>query len=296
MKSGIEFIDNGSFKVQYNAPSRDFSDLRTEFNIDATNISKEHGPVYIAFSSGVDSQIILRSFIDMNLDFRAVFLYSPGVNDLEYQRVLICKKFYGSKIDIYKINFKEHKEEWLKEAEGKNNNYITQFPFRYLSSKLEEPWPIITQGAVEPALIGSTNTNVCIYHNKTEIMVIRHELMGKFRKVIDFPYSPESVASYYTDEQLQTFANSFQYFYDNGLPVKPSQFFNMYAKPFVKGRHYKKDVIWFNKLTGAENYPKWLLTNDPYDEKKKVSVPYWDLVKFLETKREGYKIYKDWLY
>lgn len=291
MKFGIEFINNGKFKVRYNSPSREFSNLRKEFNIDASNLSAKFGPLYVAFSSGVDSQIILRSFLDQKLDVTPIFLHAVGYNDIEYKRVLMCEEFFKIPIKVYTVDIEQHKSQWLLETDL---NVRSQLPFEYLSSKLENNWPIITQGAIEPAIVGDNPINASVYHNKKETMILRHALMQKHRKVIDFPYSPEAVASYYTDPMMKMFCNSLFYFSDSNVPYIDR--YNTFAKPFVKGRYYGKDILWFNKLTGSENYPEWLAKGSDYDTTTRVSVPYWKLVNFLETQINTSKTFKDWIY
>jgi hypothetical protein len=92
---------------------------------------------------------------------------------------------------------------------------------------------------------------------------------------------------------MKTFASTFKYFVKNTLGVEQSQMFNAYAKSFVKGQYYKKDIIWFSKLTGYENGPDWLLQLD-YIKDTRISVPYWELVDFLENTRGQQKTFSSW--
>ena len=295
INQGITFSKDGdSFSVNYKSPSRKISNLREEFNNDAVNISKKYGKVYIAFSSGVDSQIILRCFIDMKLDFEAVFLHIKGYNEKEYQQLLECQQFYGINFKIFELDADQYKNEWI-ESNNKNNvNSLVQYPFEYLSKNLEESWPLITQGKSEPAIIGTNSKNCSIYHNYYEAMELRFDLINRYRTVLDFPYSPESITSYYTDENLKTFVSTLKYF--NSSEHSPSdilQYFNNYAKPFVKGKYFSKDILWFPKLNGTENYPEWLLKME-FNRNFRVSVPYWDLVNFLESTVDEIKNYSEW--
>lgn len=293
----IEFSKHPDpFSVTYTSPSRNFKNLREEFQFDAFNISKEYGQVYVAFSSGVDSQIIARSFIDMKCasDVEFVFLHIKGVNETELEHVKECEKILNIKVRIVTLDLIKVKEKWIKEDEKNPVTAIAQFPFRYLSEKLKEKFPIITQGSVEPAIVGSFKENAAIYHNRYEAMELRFRLVEKKRKIIDFPYSAESVASYYTDPQMKLFVNNLKYFWNNSISVEPSQFFNTYAKPFVKGQYYK-DILWFGKLTGLEKAPLWL-RQTTYVKETRVTVPYWDLVDFLENTRNEKKTYSEWLF
>src|SRR6185436_823305 len=165
IKSGIEYLGPENFSVVYNSPGRHIHDLREEFNNDAKELSRQHGPVYIGFSSGVDSQIITRCFLDMKLDAEYVFLYIKGYNEKEYMQVIECEKFYGIKVCVIELDIEQHKNTWI--ADNKQNpvNSLIQYPFHYLSSVLKENWPIVTQGKMEPSVVGTYKGNVSITHN-----------------------------------------------------------------------------------------------------------------------------------
>jgi len=300
-KLGIEFSNTpDKFSVTYNSPTRKIGNLREEFNNDALSISKAEGPVYIAFSSGIDSQIIVRCFLDLKLDAEFVFLHMVGHNEQEYQQILECEKFFNISVRKIEVRPEEYKSAWLKDNEKNKIDSISHYPFLYLSSKLEEAWPVITQGKAEPALVGTSKTKMSIYHNYYESMELRFSLMGRHRKIYDFPYSSEAITSYYTDNNMKTFASNIKYFAGNNLKfnnhfIEYTQYYNSYAKPFVKGQYFKDDVIWFPKLTGTEQHPEWL-AGLGHSKNTRVSVPYWDLVNFLENNLNESKTYSDWFY
>ncbi len=292
---GLKFSGPENFSVTYHSPRRKIGNLREEFNNDAVELSTNLGMVYIAFSSGIDSQIIARSFLDMGLDAEYVFLHNKGKNDLELKHVLECEKFYGIKVRKIELDINEYKDVWRADNEKHFASSITQYPFLYLSEQLEEDWPIITQGKAEPAIVGDRKDIMSIYHNYYEDMELRFSLMKNRRQVFDFPVSPEAITSYYTDDNLKTFASNIKYFAQNQIKISQSQFFNMYAKPFVKGKYFKDDVIWYSKLTGTENYPDWMIAAN-YIKETRVSVPYWNLVDFLENTIDQEKTYNQWMY
>jgi hypothetical protein len=300
IKSAINFTnDSSGFKVTYNSPTRKFKDLREEFNNDALTLGKE-GPVYISFSAGVDSQIIARCFIDMKIDAEFVFLYIKNHNEQEYQQVIECEKYWGISVKKIELDLKKFKTKWIKDNQSNPVDSLVQYPFLYLSSQLEESWPIVTQGKSEPALVGINPNKIAVYHNFYEAMELRFNLMNRYRTVYDFPFSPEAIASYYTDDNMKTFASTIKYFGNNnlqfeGAPVQYNQYYNTYAKPFVKGKYFKNDILWFSKLTGAEKYPDWLLKMG-FSPNTRVSVPYWDLVNFLSNELDSSKDYKDWIF
>lgn len=296
---GVEYLgDVDNFYVRHHAPRRDVKDLRTEFNRDAQTIYETYGKVYVAFSSGIDSQIIARCFVDQGLPAEYVFLHVPGCNDLELKHVLECENFFGISVRKIQIDLEEHREEWIERSKTEIVPSMHQYQFEWLCQQLPEPYPVIMQGAMEPYVVGNNAGNVAIYRNMFEDMRQRITFMEKHRTVLDFPFSPESIASYYTDRALQGFCASIQTFrenalHKNGQPVSHGQMWNYYAKPIVKGQYFLKDIIWYGKLSGYEIYPDWFVSNY-YIKETRVSVPYWDLVDFLTNNRNSYKDYRDW--
>jgi hypothetical protein len=311
---GIEFGDSENFSVKYRSPRRKVNSLRDEFNNDALEISKTYGPVYIGFSSGVDSQIITRCFLDNDLDCDFVFLHVKDVNNLELERVIECEKYYGIEVKKYFLDINQFKEEWIKRSQTEVPRSMHQYQFEWLSKTLSGNIPIVTQGANEPAVIGGWhrglrtsehNRPVSIYHNYEEGSLQRKRLMEKFRPVIDFPFSPEAITSYYTENSFKNFSKNINYFIETDSIIshlsKDSDYyrhklgyFNLFAKPFIKGNYFK-DIIWHGKLSGNELSPEWL-KSDTIRKDAAITVPYWELVDFLENNLNQEKIYSKWLF
>lgn len=310
---GIEFGTPDNFYIKYQSPRRKIGNLREEFNVDAIEISKAYGPVYIGFSSGVDSQIITRCFLDNKLDCEFVFLHIKDINDLEYQRVVECEKYYGIEVKKYLLDVNQFKEEWIQRSQTELPRHMHQYQFEWLSNNLSESYPFLFQGANEPAIIGGWhkglrtqehNYPVSIYHNYEEGSLQRKRIMEKFRPILDFPFSPEAIASYYTDNLMQTFCRNINYFIETDSIISTLSndieyfrhklgYFNLFAKPFIKGSYFK-DVLWYGKLSGNEKAPDWM-KSDTIRKGTAVAVPYWDLVEFLSNNINQEKIYSKWL-
>jgi len=312
--TAIEFGSSHNFYVKYRSPRREIKSLRTEFNNDAIEIAKTYGKVYIGLSSGVDSQIITRCFLDNNLDCEFVFLYAKGINDLEYERIIWCEKYFGIEIKKYTIDIDSFKDQWILRSKKEKNKSMHQYQFEWLSSILPEPYPFVTQGSYEPAIVGGWYRQlrddehdypVAIYHNYEEAMLQRKRLMEQYRPIIEFPFSPEALTSYYTHTAFKTFCKNLNYFIESD-PVIPSlwqeqdyflhklNYFNLYAKPFIKGEYFK-DILWYGKLSGYEKTRNWLISNN-YNKSTAVTVPFWDLIDFLENNIGQEKIYSDWIF
>jgi hypothetical protein len=99
---------------------------------------------------------------------------------------------------------------------------------------------------------------------------------------------------------MKSFAHTMQYFTETNLSrnnklLTKDQYWNCFAKPILKGKYFKDELIWYGKMTGYEKFPDWITPQQEIKETR-VSVPYWDLVNFLENNRSTHKEYSDWIY
>jgi hypothetical protein len=291
------------YVVKYQSPSRKFGDLREELNNDAKLIGEKYGKVYVAFSSGVDSQVILRCFLDMKVDFEPFFIHVKGRNDFEKTVVELSEKFYGIKIKILEVQLEEHREEWEARSISENFPTLVHYPFELASKMLPENYPMIMSGANEPAIIGNRIIGLHIYHNYHESLRLRFNLINKHRTILDFPYSAESLASYYCDDLIKIWGDVCNYYITNDLvvsgtqqPMVPGSRFNYYLKGLLKGKYFKKDILWPSKKSGYENYPNWMIPHWAYPKEAHISVNYNDVVQHLESCSGSIKEFKDWIF
>lgn len=292
--------ERGHF-VTYRSPIRKFGNLREELNNDVKLINNTHGKVYVAFSSGVDSQVILRCFLDMKGDFEPFFMHVKGLNDFELNMVRQSEKFYGISIKILEIDINQFKDQWLTDKIVNNLQTLIHHPFEWASKQLPENYPMIMSGANEPAIIGTDKSGIHIYHNADESLNLRFKRINQSRTILDFPYSSESLASYYCDELIKTWCDVCNYYITNGLvtsddhkPVDPGSRFNYYLKGFIKGKYFKKDILWPAKKSGYENYPNWMIPHFPYTKEANISANYNNIVEHLELCNGTLKEFRGW--
>jgi len=296
-------INDQEYIVKYQSPSRQFGDLREELNNDANLISEKYGKVYVAFSSGVDSQVMLRCFLDMKRDFEPFFIHVKGYNDFEKSVVERSEKFYGIKIKTIEIQLESYRDEWLARSTSEKFPTLVHYPFEMASKLLPNDYPIIMSGANEPAIIGNPNTGLHIYHNHYESLLLRFRLIGKHRTILDFPYSAESLASYYCDDLIKTWRDVCNYYITNDLliastrkPIDAGSRFNYYLKGLLKGKYFKKDILWPSKKSGYENYPEWTIPHWTYPKEANISANYNDIVAHLESCSGTSKEFKGWIF
>jgi len=279
-------FDSNGYSVTYRSPSRQFGNLREELNKDAMLINKDHGPVYIAFSSGLDSQVILRCFLDMKCDFIPFFVHVEGYNDFEYDVVLKSEKFYGFEVEKHSIKISDYQEQWIKHSIDNNIPTCLHYPLVHIINTLSEQFPIVTSGANEPCIVGENN--MLIYHNYHEQMQLRFKMISETRKVFDFPYTSESLAAYYCDDIIKTYNDVGTYFHNNTLVYSrtgsfpKTDYFNAYIKPFVKGKYFKKDILYPSKRTGYEIYPLEMVRNITTPPEARIFANYQEVVTHLE--------------
>jgi hypothetical protein len=236
----------------------------------------------------------------MKGDFEPFFIHVKGRNDFEYNLVKESEKFYGITIKTLELNLEEYKEEWLQRKEIDKSITLLHHPFEWASKQLPERFPMIMSGANEPAIIGNTNKGIHIYHNYYESLLLRFNLINQHRTILDFPYSAESLAAYYCDDLIKTWADVCEYYINNDLissktmKMAPLNRFNYYLKGLVKGQYFKKDILWPTKKTGYENYPEWTVPHFSYPIETSVSVNYNELVEHLESCSGTIKEFKDW--
>ena len=83
--SGINFsFENEKFFIEIDSCSRSVGNLREEFKRRAIDLYQNNKRITLSLSSGLDSQAVLHTFIELGIDIEYAFLYFPGFNDNEY--------------------------------------------------------------------------------------------------------------------------------------------------------------------------------------------------------------------
>jgi hypothetical protein len=88
----------------------EFSNLRTESKNLAKDLAEKNNQNLLIMNSGVDSQIILSSFISQNLNIVPLFFLIPGINDSDIYYIKYLERLYNISINIKNVdlNNKEH--------------------------------------------------------------------------------------------------------------------------------------------------------------------------------------------
>ena len=101
MKYGLD--ENGKYWIEYTSLPRPIGNMRQELDLACQRIAAERKTI-ISLSSGLDSQVVLHSFMQQGLPHESAFMYHPGFNDSEFENIKILEKKYNFKCNIIDID------------------------------------------------------------------------------------------------------------------------------------------------------------------------------------------------
>lgn len=96
--------DDNGFYIEFKSKSRKVGNVRQEFEIQAQQLYKENPNIVLAISGGLDSQVMLHSFLCQGLKVNTSFMYMPGYNDNEFLYVKTLDEKYNINTEIIKLN------------------------------------------------------------------------------------------------------------------------------------------------------------------------------------------------
>lgn len=98
-----------TWRVAYGSPSGPLGNFREECHRAARLLASTHpSPIWLCFSGGLDSEVMVRVFIECGIPFRAAFLrFSQGENDHEYEWTQrICRQL-NVELKIFTLDLKQ---------------------------------------------------------------------------------------------------------------------------------------------------------------------------------------------
>jgi len=260
--------DDIGFYIEFRSKKHEVGNFRQEYEKRAKQLYEGNNNIVIGLSGGLDSQVMLHSFLSQGLNVKTSFMYYGKYNDNELQQVKKIDEKYGIKTDIVFIDpvecYQEFKEQSVK------YDLISPYALlhgKYLTMIPEDCTLIQCQG---PDLYSQTFTNkdtketffATGYYDNT---VSRHrafDINPRKNKPIFFPNFEEHLLSlmnddvfisslcisdYWTDVKSQ---DSFQT--KSGL-IKRDTNWDKYIKPFIFAKYWKDELMYFPKFAGLEN-------------------------------------------
>lgn len=226
----------------------------------------------MSLSGGLDSQIVLHSFYEQGIKLDCVFRHFPNYNDNELANILILKKKYGFNLTTIKMNPGEYKEEILSEYRQTGlqpNQLLYKKFYSLLPSNLD-----IVQGLDGPNIYRHIKDNRLYYfetYNSFEFTRRRAlNLLGRQGKFISFEKNSNVLRSIFAEESMEIFCETYDYFANNQVSgVKVIDFWDVYIKPYIYFKYWKKELEYFPKYQGPEGID-WIMNGPRHEYTKKI--------------------------
>jgi len=285
-------FENQKFYIEYTSCTRPVGTLYEEFDRRALEIAESNiDDLLVSISGGVDSQAMLNSFLKQDIPVKTVFMYLPGYNDIEYDNLKLLDMKLQIKTEIVDIDPYKYKEELEEEAEKydiQTNSLLHKKFFSMLPSSAN-----IVFMDYDPYIHVDENWDFFWYQgfNSTEVTRDRAlRLLKREGKIIWFGDTSEMRTSLLDEEMLWSILYSWKYYYGNGvtrdtghkLRLRTDDRWDFYLKPFVYGKYWKDELIYFSKFSGFENVP-FLYQKPLYMKEHAVLVPLQEFIDFYKS-------------
>jgi hypothetical protein len=292
-------FEDEKFYVEYHGCSRSVGNMREESDRRARDVAELGGKFMLGFSGGVDSQAVLQSFRDIGCPIETAFLYLPGYNDNEYEQVKYLDKKYQMTTQVVDINPMDVKEEIERlsielDIPGKNN--ILQSIF-------------LSMLPSDVHFIQMVHDPYCYVHNDyskfqyffgyylPEISRKRaFDRLNRRGQNIFYGDTYEFLLSILRDDVYRGALEAAQYFDGNGLDIegkylKEVDRWDYYIKPIIYGKYWGNTLTYFPKFQGFERVE--YLHGNPLFRKHACVIPYYELIKVLETPGAIRRVYEN---
>jgi hypothetical protein len=296
-------VKNSRFYVDYRPCSRPVDNLRLESERYARELSATGQHNILGLSTGLDSQVVLHSFLSQGLPLESAFLYFPTFNEVEFKQLQLLEKKYNFKatvIDMDPIAIQDSIMEESRAIDIPPNQIIHK---RFLDQLPKDANFI--QGIEGPNII-SKSTDVSNIHylfesfNSFEKSRVRACLeLDRTGQYISWERHSEIMLSILDDNIFKGYLFSTNYIINNTL-VYPNETekprlidrWDLYIKPLMYGLYWGNDLFYFAKYGGPEGID--YIMNGPkhsYAEKM-LAVPFNHLVSHLKTGTSTKRFYE----
>lgn len=247
----MEFkTDDQGFYIEYNKCQWELGNLREEYNRRARDIIAQGDKLILGISSGVDSQAALRSFMDQGIEIETAFLYMPGYNDVEFNNLKKLERAWQFKSHIVDIDPMACKEEIFEISKALNIP-----PFQIIHRKFLSQLPDVNflQGGDGPFItfIKGIAHFYEGYHTFEMSRKRAGDTLGRTAEYILFDKTSEIVVSTVKDDIMTAFINAHGLYTKQG--VRNISWWDSFIKGMYYGKYWGKDLMYFPKLSGAEN-------------------------------------------
>lgn len=295
MKFGF---DNDTWYIEYTSTTRKVGNIKEESSLRALDIANNYSDIVLSFSSGLDSQCMLKSFIDHGIPIETVFMYLPNYNDNEYHQILQCDKHYGIKtriIDFDPYVYEDEINQWSLDLDISNKNSLLH---RKFLSLLPDSCTFIQNIGPPSIYINPVTRKKFIFtgHNSLEISRRRaFDSLNRIGKSPFWDYTPEFLLSTLQDDIFHAGLSAFQYIDSVTKNVDSISVdrWDYFIKPFMYGKYWADSLLYFPKYAGFE---KINFIKEDIDTKLRynsVVVPFDEFLKFLNNTGTSKRYYSN---
>lgn len=293
-------LKRDKFFIEFKSCQRRIYNLRKESEIRARSLAENYGGnFYIGTSGGVDSQIIIHSFVKQNIPFETFFIFMPGLNNNELEQVKHIDKKYGLNSHIIDIDPYKVKDEIMslsQELDIPGRYHLLQRKAISLLPKKSN----IVQNVHDTFVYVNPKTEEMFYrvgYYFPETMRIRAiKSLKRQGDFISFGDNEYFLLSLINDKVYRAALKSRKYFDGNELSHPVMKHLNSldrwdtYIKPILYAMYWGDELTYFPKYHGYEKID-YLQgdANDPKFRNKSMYIPYKDLLKFLKQSKEPIK-------
>jgi hypothetical protein len=279
MMYGVD--EKGRYYVEHYPVKRAVGNVREESELFARKLFDENKNITLSLSSGLDSQLVLHSFLVQGLKINTAFMHLPGYNDNEYEQIKVLEKKYNisvDKIDLDPIALKDEvMEEWILTGQTPYHNLHKRFLARL------DPETIFIQGLNGPDMYVDQTTNKSYFmqsYNSFETMRARaFDSLNRPGKVIEWFFESPIMLSILKESIIQTYSITYNYFINNDLVYKTTptstkevptiiDHWDLYLKPHIYANYWREELEFFPKFGGPEHID-YIMTGPKGDYKSR---------------------------
>lgn len=263
----IETSFDTEFSFTIKPPNRQVGNIREECFSHAREIYQNHSKILLSVSSGLDSQMMLHCFKMQDIPVECSFLHSPGYNDIEFERLRVLEKKYNFKAMIVTLDPDKLKDEILEEVAETHIQQNHLYQKRYLD-KLPRDYHFVQ--TTNPGGFYIDERNIAHLYMGLHISEISRNIafnsLARAGGHTFFSNTVEFLYSIVTDDIFKAYSYSYRYLKGNGLSINMNtDAYDVYIKPFLIGKYFKDELIYYPKLSGIENIP-YLYGNPRFKE------------------------------
>lgn len=259
--------DDNNFYIEFKSKTREVGNIRQEFEIRARQLYEEKDNIVLGISGGLDSQVMMHSFFSQGLNVKTSFMHIPNCNDNEYSYIKKLEEKYKIKTDIVSINPLDYYDE----LKSKSIEYDIMSPYSLLHGIYSNFFPsdcvfIQSQG---PSLYHNMFTNIntketffqTSYYEDTVSRRRAFDMYERKNNSLLWADFSEHLLSLMNDDIFITALCISDYWTDNksqqsfetrkGI-IKRDTSYDKYIKPFIFGKYWKNELLYFPKFSGLE--------------------------------------------